>query len=325
MLIDQFGRHATDLRISVTDRCNYRCVYCMPSHPQWLPKPEILSFEEIEFLTKIFAKEGVNQIRLTGGEPLVRRNIDELIRKLYSIEGIEDISLTTNGHFLSDLASTLKQAGIRRLNISLDSLRADRFAQITGSNSFEAVMKGIEESIRVGFDPIKINCVAMKGFNDDEIPVFLDWAKEKGLQIRFIEFMPLDGDHQWNRSKVLSQAEILELAQSYSPVRPVDSEGPAPAKRYSYSNGAGEFGVIPSVTEPFCDHCARIRLTADGKLRNCLFALHETDLKTPLRAGCEVEELIGIIRKNVYKKWAGHRINEDDFQQPSRAMNAIGG
>ncbi|HJZ12547.1 MAG TPA: GTP 3',8-cyclase MoaA, partial [Acidobacteriota bacterium] len=317
MLIDRFGRIANDLRISVTDRCNYRCVYCMPAHVEWLPKPEILTFEEIEFLTRIFAAEGVTEIRLTGGEPLVRRDLPVLISKLFQVPGIKDISLTTNGFYLKEQALTLRDAGIRRINVSLDSLRPERFQQITRSNAFDRVMEGIREAQRAGFDPIKINCVAIRGFNDDEIVDFLRWGAENRLQIRFIEFMPLDGDHNWKLANVLTQAEILEKVKELA-VQPVAQAGAAPAAKFSYGAGGAEFGVIASVSEPFCAHCSRIRLTADGKLRNCLFALTETDLKTPLRAGANAEELVALMRAAVYTKWAGHKINAPDFAQPAR-------
>jgi len=325
MLIDQFGRKATDLRISVTDRCNYRCVYCMPTHVEWLPRPQILSFEEIEFLTRIFAEEGITEIRLTGGEPLVRRDLHILVSKLNGIPGIKEISLTTNAYYLGEQARRLKEAGIQRINISLDTLRPERFYQITKSDSFERVLQGIDEARRVGFDPIKINCVAIRGFNDDEILDFLKWGSENHLQIRFIEFMPLDGDHNWKLANVITQSEILAKVKQFTSIDPVTEGEPAPAAKFAYHNSKGEFGVIPSVSEPFCAHCSRIRLTADGKFRNCLFALEETDLRGPLRAGTGAEKLVGIIRSAVYRKWAGHKINAPDFQQPQRAMYAIGG
>ena len=327
MLIDRFGRKATDLRISVTDRCNYRCLYCMPEHVEWLPKPEVLSFEEITHLTNIFVSEGVNEIRLTGGEPLVRKNLPRLIEMLRSIHGIESISLTTNGFYLKDQAQSLRDSGINRINISLDSLRADRFAEITRNNSLDRVLEGIEAAQRAGFSPIKINCVAIRGFNDDEIIDFLAWGAKKDLQIRFIEFMPLDGDHRWNRLNVLTQQEILQRAGHVYDVQEIQSKGPAPATRFAYANGNGktEFGVIASVSEPFCGSCARIRLTADGKFRTCLFSLQETDLRGPLRQGLEDGEIVKLIRAAVLEKWAGHRINESDFVQPPRAMYAIGG
>jgi cyclic pyranopterin phosphate synthase len=324
MLVDTFGRKATDLRISVTDRCNYRCVYCMPSHVEWMPKPEILTFEEIRTLAALFASEGVNEIRLTGGEPLVRKDLHRLVSMLNEIEGIESISLTTNGFYLKQQARRLYDAGIRRINISLDSLRPDRFAEITRNDSFDRVMEGIEEAKKAGFDPIKINCVAIRGFNDDEIVDFLRWGAENNLEIRFIEFMPLDGDHRWDRKNVLTQTEILERAAQSGAIGAVGAGQPAPASKYSYG-GAGGFGVIPSVTEPFCAHCSRIRLTADGKFRNCLFALEETDLRGPLRSGMSRGDLVTLIRNAVLRKWAGHKIGESDFVQPDRAMYAIGG
>jgi cyclic pyranopterin phosphate synthase len=324
-MIDQFGRQATDLRISVTDRCNYKCAYCMPAHVEWLPKPQILTFEEIDYLTRIFVDEGVTHLRLTGGEPLVRRDLHVLVSKLFGIPGVEDISLTTNGYFLKQQAAKLREAGIRRINISLDSLKPDRFTQITRNNSFVRVLEGINEAKRAGFSPIKVNCVVIRGFNDDEIVDFLRWGKENGLQIRFIEFMPLDGDHNWRRENVLSQAEIVKKARELGAISEMVEESPSPATKYVFDGGESEFGVIPSVSEPFCANCSRIRITADGKFRSCLFAIQETDLRTPLRAGATREELAAIIRQAVYYKWAGHKINDPDFQQPERAMYAIGG
>ncbi|MCI0411995.1 GTP 3',8-cyclase MoaA [bacterium] len=325
MLIDKFGRQATDLRISVTDRCNYRCVYCMPAEVQWLPKPQILTFEELEHLVTLFAREGVTKLRLTGGEPLVRRDLPLLAERLNKIEGIQEISITTNGFYLKEYARALKAAGIQRLNVSLDSLRPDRFEKITRSNSFHRVMEGIAEAKAAGFDPIKVNCVPIRGFNDDEILDFLEWGAEQKLQIRFIEFMPLDGDHNWKRENVLTEAEILERVKQEKSVVHQSHSKPAPAMLFEYSDRSGEFGVIPSVTKPFCADCSRIRLTADGKFRNCLFALQETDLLGPLRRGVPDNEIKDLIRNAVYHKWAGHKINDPDFEQPARAMYAIGG
>lgn len=323
MLIDQFGRQATDLRVSVTDRCNYRCLYCMPADVKWLPKPQILTFEEIEQLVRLFASEGVKKIRLTGGEPLVRRDLPLLVERIRKIESIRDISLTTNGYYLKEFAADLKSAGIHRINISLDSLRPERFAAITKSNSFDRVMDGIAAAKAAGFDPIKINCVPIRGFNDDEIVDFLKWGAGENLQIRFIEFMPLDGDHHWKRQNVVTQSEILEKAAGTSYVQPLQQSKPAPSVQFEH--GSAQFGIIPSVTQPFCGNCSRIRLTADGKFRTCLFAINETDLLTPIRSGVSSDVLVDMIRNAVYHKWAGHKINDPDFQQPARAMYAIGG
>jgi GTP 3',8-cyclase len=325
MLLDRFGRKATDLRISVTDRCNYRCVYCMPARVQWLPKAQILSFEEIEILARMFAREGVTKLRLTGGEPLVRRELPRLVERLATIKGIEDISLTTNGYYLKEHARALYDAGIRRINISLDSLQPDRFERMTQNNSFHRVMEGIREAKNVGYDPIKINCVPIRGFNDDEIIDFLNWGAAEGLQIRFIEFMPLDGDHHWKRDRVMTQSEILALAAEKGFIEKLHSSKPAPAMIYRYAEGVGNFGVIPSVTQPFCADCSRIRLTADGKFRTCLFAINETDLLGPLRKEMPEAKIIELVRDAVYHKWAGHKINDADFVQPARAMYAIGG
>ena len=297
----------------------------MPQHVEWLPKPQVLTFEEIEFLARLFADEGVNEIRLTGGEPLVRRDLPTLIVKLKAISGIRDISLTTNGYFLTEQAQALKNAGIQRINISLDSLRPERFAAVTQSNSFDRVMDGIAEAGRVGFHPIKINCVAIRGFNDDEIVDFLKWGAKNNLQIRFIEFMPLDGDHNWRFVNVLTETEILKKAREFDANVQAENHEPAPATKYTYDHGRAGFGVIPSVSQPFCRNCSRIRLTADGKFRTCLFAIEETDLRGPLRGGASEEELVAIIQNAVYHKWAGHKINAPDFVQPKRAMYAIGG
>lgn len=325
MLVDSFGRRATDLRISVTDRCNYKCTYCMPTHVDWIPKPQILTFEEIETLTRIFADLGIHEIRLTGGEPLVRRELPVLVKKLSAVSGIKEISLTTNGFYLKQHASALFEAGIHRLNVSLDSLRPDRFARITGSDSFHRVMEGIQEAKRVGFAPIKINCVAIRGFNEDEIVDFLRWGEAEDLQIRFIEYMPLDGDHTWERKKVLTQSEIVKIASGYQPYDSKQESEPSPATKFTSDDGKSVFGIIPSVSEPFCSNCSRVRLTADGKFRNCLFALQEADLRGPLRSGEPTEVLASIIRDCVAAKWAGHKIDSPDFEQPSRAMYAIGG
>ena len=297
----------------------------MPEDVQWLPKPQILTFEEIESLVRLFAAEGVRKLRLTGGEPLVRRDLPILVERLSKVEGIEDISLTTNGYYLKQYAKDLKAAGIQRLNISLDSLRADRFYEITRNNSFDRVMEGIAAAKEAGFDPIKINCVPIRGFNDDEIVDFLQWGALENLQIRFIEFMPLDGDHHWKRENVVSQSEILDIVKRTGVIRTLEQSRPAPAIQYQDSSGTGAFGVIPSVTAPFCSNCSRIRLTADGKFRTCLFAIQETDLLGPLRAGARDDVLVDVIRNAVYHKWAGHKINDADFQQPARAMHAIGG
>ena len=325
MLIDKFGRQAKDLRISVTDRCNYKCVYCMPTHVEWLPKPQILNFEEIEFLARLFVSLGVDSIRLTGGEPLVRRNLPLLASRLSKIEGLKDLSLTTNGYYLSTQAKDLYDAGIRRINISLDSLNATKFREITGSDSFHRVISGIDAARAAGFDPIKINCVAIRGFNDDEIVDFLRWGKEKNLQIRFIEFMPLDGDHHWSRERVLTQEEILQKvnASGFADYKQTEDDGPS--AKFIAPDADDHFGVIPSVTQPFCASCSRIRITADGKFRTCLFAISEVDLREPLREGAGSDVLTKLIQAAVMDKWAGHKINDPDFVQPPRAMYSIGG
>jgi cyclic pyranopterin phosphate synthase len=296
----------------------------MPSHVEWLPKPQILNFEEIEFLARLFVNLGVESIRLTGGEPLVRRNLPSLAARLAKIEGLKDLSLTTNGYYLPEQARDLYEAGVRRINISLDSLNEAKFHEITGSDSFQRVMAGIEAAREAGFDPIKINCVAIRGFNDDEIVDFLRWGKEKNLQIRFIEFMPLDGDHRWSRERVLTQEEILQKVNASDFAEYKQSKDDGPAAQFT-STSSDHFGVIPSVTQPFCANCSRIRITADGKFRTCLFAISEVDLREPLREGVSSEELTRLIRAAVADKWAGHKINDPDFVQPPRAMYSIGG
>jgi cyclic pyranopterin phosphate synthase len=325
MLMDRFGRRARDLRISVTDRCNYKCAYCMPAHVEWLPKPEILNFDEIARLAGIFVCEGIEKIRITGGEPLARRDLVILASRLAAIEGVHDISLTTNGYFLAELAAPLRDAGVQRINVSLDTLRPDRFRNVTGSDSFERVLQGIRAARSAGFEPIKVNCVVVRGFNDDEIVDFLRWGMGEGLEIRFIEFMPLDGDHHWALKNVMSQAEILQRIGEFFPVEKVECKEPRPAVRFGVSGSSAEFGVIASVTEPFCTNCSRVRLTADGKFRTCLFAMEETDLKGPVRSGMSRENIAAIVREAAFRKWAGHRIHEKDFRPPDRAMYAIGG
>jgi cyclic pyranopterin phosphate synthase len=325
-LVDGFGRVHTNLRISVTDRCNFRCVYCMPEEMEFYPKQLILTYEEIMRLAGIAARLGVDKIRLTGGEPLVRRDVPTLIRGLASTGKFRDLSLTTNGVRLAELAPELWDAGLRRINVSLDSLDPARFAEITRRPLFDAVMRGLEAAAHAGFAPIKVNAVAVRGFTERELVAFAELAREKHYQVRFIEFMPLDGDEGWGPERVLPAAEILETISATYPLERVSPPGSSdPATLYRFTDGRGEIGIIPTVTDPFCASCNRIRLTADGKLRHCLFAVEETDLKTPMRAGASDEELAWLFVDCVRGKWAGHLINRADFHRPARNMSQIGG
>lgn len=322
--VDAFGRIVRKLRISVTDRCNLRCVYCMPEDAAWLPKEEILTFEEIERVARVCVAYGVRKIRLTGGEPLARRGLEKLIERLAGIDGLQSLAMTTNAYYLRGRADALRQAGLQSLNISLDTLRPDRFALLARRGGFESVMDGIEAALEAGF-PVKINMVVMKGFNDDEVPDFLRWGRRRGVVVRFIEFMPLDGDRIWNADLVATAEEILQAARKVADFEEAGGDGRDPARLYRYADGGGEFGIIASVSRPFCGACDRIRLTADGKIRNCLFANRETDLKPILRGGADDKELAGAIAADVAVKWAGHLINRPGFVQPERAMHAIGG
>ncbi|MFN2451192.1 MAG: GTP 3',8-cyclase MoaA [Candidatus Dormibacteria bacterium] len=325
-LVDERGRFVDDLRISVTDRCNFRCVYCMPEDGlRWLPGALTLSFDEITRLASLFVATGTRTVRLTGGEPLVRKQLPELVGQLAGLRDDLDISMTTNGFLLRRQAAALAAAGLRRVNISLDSLRADRFARITRRDCLATVLDGITAAREVGLTPIKLNVVVVRGFNDDEVRDFAALARETGVQVRFIEFMPLDASAQWGRDSVVPGDELLEAAETEFALRPVDA-GHDPSTRHTFADGApGEIGFINSVSAPFCERCNRVRLTADGQLRTCLFSIEETDLRTPMRAGADDAELLGIIRAAVWRKEAGHRINEPDFVRPARSMSQIGG
>lgn len=325
-LVDSHGRVHTNLRVSITDRCNFRCVYCMPEEMEFYPRERILSYEEIVRLVRVAGRLGVDKVRLTGGEPLVRRDVTRLVRGLTELGILRDLSLTTNGTRLEALAQDLWDAGLRRLNVSLDSLDPHRFAELTRRPLFEAVMRGLEAAARAGFNPIKINAVAIRGYTESELIAFADLARERRHQVRFIEFMPLDGDDAWDHANVLTAEEILSRIGAVYPLERVTPEGSSdPATVFRFTDGKGEIGVIPTVTEPFCGTCNRIRLTADGKLRNCLFAVDETDLKTPLRAGATDEDLAWRFVDCVRGKWAGHLINQSGFRKPERNMSQIGG
>jgi cyclic pyranopterin phosphate synthase len=327
-LIDSFGRLHNNLRISVTDRCNIRCFYCMPEDEvRFLERSEILTFEELERFTRIAAGLGITKLRITGGEPLLRRDLPALIRKLAAIPGIRDLALTTNGVKLKEQAAALREAGLRRINIHLDTLDRERFRQITRRDELNKVLEGIEESRRVGFSPIKLNAVAVKGLVEPDILPLARYARENGFDLRFIEFMPLDAQQLWDKSRVLTAAEIVDvLSSQISPLEAAPtSDAGAPATEYQYADGGGKVGFIASISRPFCLNCNRIRLTADGKLRYCLFALEETDIKKLLRSGMEDEGIAGIIRRVVADKWEGHEINTSRFVPPPRPMYAIGG
>ncbi|MEO9223775.1 MAG: GTP 3',8-cyclase MoaA [Acidimicrobiales bacterium] len=323
-LTDGFGRVHRDLRISVTDRCNFRCTYCMPAEGMaWLPRTEVLTFEEIERLASLFVTHwGVDGIRLTGGEPTVRAHLPVLVEKLAKL-GV-DLALTTNGSSLRTAAHDLAAAGLGRINVSLDSLRRDRFLAMTGRDEFDRVLEGIDAAVAAGFAPVKLNVVVIRGVNDDEVLDFARFGRERGVRVRFIEFMPLDATGDWRADQVVPAGEITATIDSAFPLEAV-ARNHEPAERWRYVDGCGEIGVIASVTRPFCESCDRIRLTADGKLRNCLFALDETDLRGPMRTGATDADLVGLIEANVAAKWAGHAIGNVQFIRPRRSMSQIGG
>ena len=326
-LIDGHGRLIGDLRVSVTDRCNFRCQYCMPAEGlPWLERAEVLRFEEIERLVRLMAEMGVRDVRLTGGEPLVRREFPRLVAMLARVPGVEDLALTTNGYLLERDADALVEAGIARVNVSLDSLQRDRFFQITRSDSLDRVLRGlgaIGRHRRVR--PIKVNAVAMRGFTEEEAVPFAELARSTAYQVRFIEFMPLDGDRAWTGDSVLTGDEVRAIIHEVHPLEELPREPSATARVFRFRDGRGEIGFINPVSEPFCSDCNRIRLTAEGELRTCLFSLRETDLREPLRSGASDEELETIIRDAVWRKELKHRVGEPGFIQPARTMSAIGG
>lgn len=323
-LVDTFGRVHTDLRISVTDRCNFRCAYCMPEEGmKWLDRTDILSFEEIERVARLLVEHaGVKSIRLTGGEPTVRARLPVLVDKLAQLD--VDMSLTTNGATLGLVAEDLRSAGLTRLNVSLDTLNRDRFLELTRRDELARVLEGIDSALYAGFSPVKVNAVLMRGINDDEILDFLTMGRDKGVIVRFIEFMPLDAQGEWSADRVISYQEILDLASKHFEFEAVE-RGHSPAERFQYSDGKGEFGVIASVTKPFCGDCDRIRLTADGQLRNCLFALDHVDLLDLIRNGASDEQLLAAVAGEVKRKWAGHAIGQVHFIRPSKSMSQLGG
>jgi GTP 3',8-cyclase len=325
-LIDAYGRVVKNFRLSITDRCNFRCVYCMPEEMQFFPRAEILSYEELVRLAEIGTRMGIDKIRLTGGEPLVRRDVPVLVRSLRALPGLRDISLTTNGVRLTDLAAELYAAGLRRINVSLDSLDREKFERITRRDFLIQVLAGLDEAERVGFSPIKVNAVAMRDFTEEELLGFARLARERPFEVRFIEFMPLDADNIWERNRILTGREIVERISAVHSLQRVSAVSSSdPATRYRFVDGSGEIGIIASVTEPFCGACDRIRLTADGKLRTCLFAIEEFDLKGPMRAGASDVELAWLIADAVARKGPGHMINSAEFVRPERTMSQIGG
>lgn len=324
-LVDGFGRVHRDLRISVTDRCNFRCTYCMPAEGlDWMAREDLLTYEELARVARVCVERfGFDGIRLTGGEPTVRANLPVLIEQLSSL-GV-DLSLTTNGTTLTNLAPALASAGLERINISLDSLKRERFEQITRRDELDKVLEGIDAAVGAGLAPVKINCVVMRGVNDDEIVDFARFGRERGVTVRFIEFMPLDAQGEWTNEQVVTKAEIVAAIGDVFPLEPVAERESDPAARWRYVDGGGEFGVIPSVTEAFCESCDRVRLTADGMLRHCLFATRELDLRTLLRNEATDDDLAAAITAEVGAKWAGHQINQVHFIRPSRSMSQIGG
>jgi cyclic pyranopterin phosphate synthase len=327
-LRDSWEREIKSVRVSVTDKCNFRCKYCMPAEGlTWLPRDEVLSFEEITRLVSVLAAMGVNEVRLTGGEPLARRDMPDLVRMLAPIPGVDDLSLTTNGVLLDRLAEPLVEAGLRRINVSLDSLNHVRFAEITRRDALDRVLAGLEEAERhPELRPIKVNCVAIKGFTETEVPALAELARRKPYVVRFIEFMPLDADEAWREDEVLSGAEIRALIEeAHGPLVELPAKASSTARRFAFADGRGEIGFVNPVSEPFCSSCDRIRLTADGQLRTCLFSRREWDLKTPLRNGASDAELEALLRHAVAHKELKHRINEPGFVRASRSMSQIGG
>ncbi len=327
-LVDGWGREIGSVRVSVTDKCNFRCRYCMPADGlEWLPHAELLTFEEIARLVRVLAAMGVGEVRLTGGEPLARRGLPELVALLSTVDGVHDLSLTTNGVLLDRLAAPLVRAGLTRLNVSLDSLNHVRFAQMTRRDALDRVLAGLEEAERhPQLRPIKVNCVAVRGFTEIEVPALAELARRKPYVVRFIEFMPLDADEAWRGDEVLSGAEIRALVEArWGPLVELPTKASSTARRFRFADGIGELGFVSPVSEPFCSACDRIRVTADGQLRTCLFSRREWDLKGPLRAGASDAELEQLIRHAVRHKELKHRINDAGFVRASRSMSQIGG
>jgi len=326
-LADGHGRAIGDVRISVTDRCNFRCQYCMPAEGlPWLDRDALLTYEEIARLVGILSEMGVSDVRLTGGEPLVRKQLWRLVEAIDAIPGVEDLSLTTNGYLLEAQVGDLVRAGLRRVNVSLDSLAADRFFQLTRRDSLHRVLAGLEAAqAHPELRPIKVNAVALRGFTEDEVLRFAAFARQKPFEVRFIEFMPLDADQAWDEDKVLPNAEVRAIIESEYELVPLGRQRHGTARRYAFADGKGEIGFISPVSEPFCGDCNRIRLTAEGFLRTCLFSMNETDLREPLRTGASDAQIEQIIRDAVWRKELKHHVNDPGFVQPARTMSRIGG
>jgi cyclic pyranopterin phosphate synthase len=324
-LTDKFGRQITDVRISVTDRCNFRCVYCRSANPEnHMADRALLEWDEYEHLARILVSMGIRKIRVTGGEPLVRPGVEDFVARLKAL-GVQDLSMTTNGHLLAERCDRLVAAGLNRINISLDSLNREKFEQITRTKTFDQVLQGIKIAQASPLRPVKVNAVLVRGINDDEVEAFAEFAREHDIVMRFIEFMPLDADRAWTRDQVVTAAEIHHRISARWPLIPVIHERSETARKYRFADGGGEIGLIAPVSQPFCGHCSRIRLTADGKLRTCLFSKEDHDLKFMLRGGATDREIGDAIIAVVQQKEKGHRINEADFIPPSRTMVFIGG
>ena len=324
-LIDGHGRTIGDLRVSVTDRCNFRCQYCMPADGlPWLEREEILRFEEIERVVRLLASLGVSAVRLTGGEPLVRRELPRLVSMLAPL--VDDLSLTTNGYLLGRDADALASAGLTRLNVSLDTLQRDRFFQLTRRDALPQVLRGLEAvARRPELRPVKVNAVALRGFSEEEALPFAEFARRTGFEVRFIEFMPLDADRAWSQDAVLPGDELRALIDRVHALEEVPREASSTARVFRFRDGRGSIGFVNPVSEPFCSDCNRLRLTADGRLRTCLFSMNETDLREPLRTGASDAELEQIVRDAAWRKELKHRVGEPGFIQPPRTMSAIGG
>ncbi|MGO4130489.1 GTP 3',8-cyclase MoaA [Janibacter sp. RAF20_2_2] len=328
-LIDPHGRVHRDLRVSVTDKCNLRCTYCMPAAGlPWLPKDELLTTPELLTLVEAAVTAGITEVRLTGGEPLVRPDVVEIVSGIAAMEGPQgrpEVSMTTNGLGLAKIAPALKEAGLTRVNVSLDTLHPERFHEITRRDRFDDVVAGMAAAHEAGLRPVKVNSVLQRGINDDEVVDLTRWAVERGYELRFIEQMPLDAQHSWERTEMITGQEILSSLRAEFDLEELPGRGAAPAERFRIDGGPATVGVVASVTMPFCGSCDRLRLTADGQLRNCLFANGETDLRGPLRSGATEEEIHALVHECLALKLPGHGINEPGFLQPPRPMSAIGG
>ncbi len=325
-LLDRFGRIGRDLRVSVTDRCNLRCTYCMPAEGlDWTPRPDMLTDGELLRLVRVMVGLGITQVRLTGGEPMLRRSLVEIVGGIAGLEPRPRIAMTTNGVGLDRLARPLAEAGLDRVNVSLDTVDRAHFERLTRRDRFDDVVAGLKAAADAGLTPVKVNAVAMRDVNEADVVDLLQWCLDRGYELRFIEQMPLDAQHAWHRSEMVTQAEILDRLSERFTLTPVPERGSAPAERFLVDGGPATVGVIASVSAPFCSSCDRVRLTADGQLRNCLFARREVDLRGPLRDGADDEELADLVIGEMARKEAGHGISRPDFEQPSRPMSAIGG